>query len=96
MALRLIIEEIKRSGCPEFVISCTYRRQRELQLLACHGLQRHGEVKGRDAQLRHLLERIDKGFFGDADFIDPYASDGEVRVRLGDVIPHVGDSQCCR
>ena len=62
---------------------------RELQLLTCHGLECHGEVERCDGDLRHLLERHDEAFLRDSDIVDPYTSNGEVRVGLGDVIPHV-------
>jgi hypothetical protein len=67
----------------------------ELQFLARHGLQRHRKVEGRDADLPHLLERIDHAFLGDLDSIDTNAGDGEVGVRLRDVIArHDGDFGC--
>ena len=59
-----------------------------MQLLACHGLQRHGEVEGCDGNLRHLLERHDEAFLRDSDIVDSYTGNGEVRVWFGDVIPH--------
>jgi hypothetical protein len=61
-------------------------RTRELQLLAGHGLESHGEVEWRDGDLRHLLERHDKAFLRDSDIIDPCTSNGEVLFetkRLG-------------
>ena len=61
-----------------------------MQLLARHGLQCHGEVEGRDGDLSDLLEGHDEAFLRDSHIVDPYTSDGEVRVGLGDVIPHVG------
>ena len=60
-----------------------------MQLLACHGLQRHGEVEGCDGNLGDLLEGQDEAFFGDTDIVDAYTGNGEVRVGFGDVIPHV-------
>ena len=54
------------------------RRTRELQLLASHGLQSHGEVEWGDGNLRHLLERHDEAFLRDSDVVDPYTSNGEV------------------
>lgn len=60
----------------------------KLQLLACHCLKCHGKVKGRDGNLGDLLEGHDEAFLRDAHIFDPYACDGEVRVGLGDVIPH--------
>jgi len=51
-------------------------------------LKCHREVKRCDRDLRHLLERHDEAFLRDANILDPYTSDGEVRVGLGNVIPH--------
>lgn len=59
-----------------------------MKLLAGHGLEGHGEVERRDRDLRHLLERHDEAFLRDLDILDTHASDGEVRVWFGDVIPH--------
>lgn len=63
-------------------------RKGKLQLLACHGLKRHGKIEGCNAELRDLLKRIDEGLLADANFLDTSAGNGEVRVRFGDVIPH--------
>ena len=59
-----------------------------MQLLASHGLEGHREVKRRDGDLRHLLERHDEAFLRDSDIVDPYTGDGEVRIGFGNVIPH--------
>jgi hypothetical protein len=55
-----------------------YERTRELQLLAGHGLQGHGEVERRDGNLRHLLERHDEAFLRNPNIVDSYTGNGEV------------------
>lgn len=35
---------------------CEHGRERELQLLTCHGLERHAEIEGSDRELGDLLE----------------------------------------
>lgn len=68
-----------------------------MQLLTRHGLQCHGEVEGRDGDLRDLLERQKEVLLCDLDIVDSYTGDGEVRVGFGDVIPHVDVAvSCCR
>lgn len=64
------------------------RLTRELQLFARHSLQGHGKVERRDRDLGDFLEGHDEAFLRDSDLIDSYTGDGEVRVRLGNVIPH--------
>merc|ERR1711939_255647 len=46
------------------------RRKRELQLLASHGLETHGEIEGRDRDFPNLLARDAEELLGDFDILD--------------------------
>jgi hypothetical protein len=56
----------------------SWKLTRKLQLLAGHGLERHGKVERRNRDLRHLLERHDEAFLRDSDILDSQTSNGEV------------------
>jgi hypothetical protein len=77
---------VKTAGTMMFVSIDSCKQEdvmltRELQLLASHGLQSHGEVEWRDGNLRHLLERHDEAFLRDSDIVDSYTSNGEVLLE---------------
>ena len=67
---------------------CEYARERELQLLGCHRLKVHREVEWRNGDLSDLLEWIDEAFLDDLDRVDTKASDGQIGVWFGYMIPH--------
>lgn len=66
-------------------------RKREVQLLNGHGLQGDLEVKGADGDLAAFLPWQDPSLLDDLDVTYTAASDDEVRVCVGDVVPHDAD-----
>jgi hypothetical protein len=57
-------------------------------------LERHGEVKGCDGNLGAFLQGEYQAFLHDLNVIDAQSSDGEVRVRFGDMICR-NNHLCC-